>query len=501
MSNDIISDFWKKATTAKKCEEAGLWGLITPNGEVVLKPEYDQIEVCADFIYAHYGTRHKFFYKNGSQSDCADREDERQFYENGKVGLKDNNGKILIPAQYDEVYEWGDDCDVIYVRCGKEFHYYSHNLEEILTDVDFIEEDAEPECPYSIGEDQNRNVMLCVEPISAKEGNRDCFAYGQWVRLNRIRCKDVRKIFSNCEVVNIPLDAIEKFEDKHTYIYSARMSRCKGVFPIVACIEKFKTLGCYDSSWNYLLKISINRNTGIDPHDLYGAIKHFENIEYDNCIRFDIAIDYDDTLEEGEVQVLQIHYFWDDMGEFLHDGFRQTTLKEGTKEEIETALNEMSPHTRHKMLLEAYWWIGYSEKRDWKETENVLDYLFSEGSANVTMLIKRHIELNPYRIEDVSEAEWHYKEKVISWAISKGGQLNYIHNAMTPYEEFLANLKDAIEMKNEGNKSKASIKNAERFAEWLKEHGAISAAEQRMLISSNIDGLSAKEVIDIVRKI
>lgn len=57
MSNDIISDFWKKATTAKKCEEAGLWGLITPNGEVVLKPEYDQIEVCADFIYAFFGLK------------------------------------------------------------------------------------------------------------------------------------------------------------------------------------------------------------------------------------------------------------------------------------------------------------------------------------------------------------------------------------------------------------------------------------------------------------
>lgn len=39
MSNEIISNFWKKATAAEKCEEAGLWGLITSNEEVELKPK------------------------------------------------------------------------------------------------------------------------------------------------------------------------------------------------------------------------------------------------------------------------------------------------------------------------------------------------------------------------------------------------------------------------------------------------------------------------------
>lgn len=499
--NKYKKDFWTRLSTAVQFVNNGLYGLMATNGDIVLEAKYDHIEICSDFVYAHYGTRHKFIYKNGGESDCADSEDEHQFYENGKVGLKDNCGKILIPPQYDEVYEWGDDSDVIYVRRGKEFHYYNHNLEEILTDVDVIEEDTEPECPYSIYEDQNRNVMLCVEPISVKEGNRDCFAYGQWVRLSRIRCKDVRNLFSHCKVVNIPLDAIEQFEDRHTYIYSARIYKCKGELPIMSCIEKFKTLGCYDSSWYYLLKISTNRNTAINPHDLYGVIKHFEDIEYDECIRFDIAIDYDDTLEDGTVQVMQIHYFWDDMGEFLHDSFRQTLLEEGTKDEIKTRLNKMQTHTRNQMLSVAYWWIGYSEKRDWKETEYVLDYLFSEGSTNATMLIERHLQLNPYWIEDVSEAEWHYKEKIINWAISKGGQLNYIHNGKTLYEEFLANLKEAIEMKNEDNDSKASINNAERFAIWLKEHGAITAAEQRKQITSKIDGLLPEEVIKIVHTI
>ena len=499
--NKYKKDFWTRLSTAVQFRDGGLYGLKDEDGKVILEAKYDHIEICTDFVYAHYGVRHKFIYKNGGESDCADKEDEHQFYENGMVGLKDVDGNIILEPIYDEIYEWGENSDVIYTRIGKDYHYYNHNLEEILTEVDYIEEDASPDCPYSIGEDQNRNVLLCIEPIATKEGNRDCFAYGQWVRLSRIRCTDVRQLFSDCKLVNIPMDTIEKFEDKHTYIYSARTSKGKGEFPIMSCIEKFKSLGCYNSSWNYLLKISTNRNTSINPHDLYGVIKYFEDIEYDNCIGVDIAIDYDDTLEEGAVQVLQIHYFWDDMGAFLHDDFRQIVLKEGTKDEIEARLNEMPPHTRHQMLKDAYWWVCYSDKRDWEDTKNVLNHLFSEGCMNTTMLIKKHIDLNPYWIEEITEEEWLFKEKIIIWAISKGGQINYIHNGMTLYEEFLANLNEAKGMKNDEQDAISSIKNAERFAIWLKEQGAITATEQRNLITSKIDGLSPKDVINIVHTI
>ena len=85
----------------------------------------------------------------------------------------------------------GNDSDVIYVRCGKEFHYYNHNLDEILTDVDFIEEDAEPECPYSIGEDQNRNVMLCVEDGYK---NIDNTGWLKWWSKGWEIAKEVRKL-------------------------------------------------------------------------------------------------------------------------------------------------------------------------------------------------------------------------------------------------------------------------------------------------------------------
>ncbi len=492
-------EFWNQVTSAVKFQENGLFGLMSPTGEIILEAQYDKVEVCADFVYAHYDNRHRYYYKNGGVSDCADRDDDYRFYENGKIGLHYSDGRAFLPAEYDEIIDWGHDSDVVYVRKGKEYHYYNHNKEEILTDVQDIEEDVYPECPYNLGEDQNRNVLLCVEPIQKHERNSDCFAYGQWVRLSRIRCQDVRTIFSDCELVNIPVDAIEKFEDKYTYIYSARTSKGKGEFPVMSCIEKFKTLGCYGSSWNYLLKISVNRKTVINPHDLYNAIKFFENIEYGECIRYDIAIAYDESLEDGEVEVFQIHYYWDDMGEFLYDTFRQVTLCEGTLEEIKESLNTLSPQKRRRMLSEAYWFIGYSEKRNWEETEKVLDYLKSEGCNNITLLIRELLDINPYYMEEISPAEWQFKKDIVSWAISNGGQLNFIHNGMTLYEEFVANLDSAKERKEDNLETIASIENAEKFAKWLKSLGAINAFEQRKIIESKIDGLSPSELLILVK--
>ena len=77
MRFEKITEFWKTAKSAIKYEVDSLWGLKTPNGEVVLKPKYEQIEICSDFIYAHYCDRHTFFYKNGRTCDCPDDEPSR----------------------------------------------------------------------------------------------------------------------------------------------------------------------------------------------------------------------------------------------------------------------------------------------------------------------------------------------------------------------------------------------------------------------------------------
>lgn len=74
-----VSKFWEKAIASEKFMDGGLWGLKAPDGEIVLSPKYDQIEICSDFIYAHYDDRYTIFYKNNSMTDCGDEEDDYRF--------------------------------------------------------------------------------------------------------------------------------------------------------------------------------------------------------------------------------------------------------------------------------------------------------------------------------------------------------------------------------------------------------------------------------------
>lgn len=501
MADKKISAFWKKAMIAEKYEKDGLWGLKTSDGEVILKTKYDQIEVCTDFIYAHYSDRHIFFYKENRTLDCADSEDDLRFYENGMVGLKNIDGGIILPAMYDEIEDWGTECDVIYVRKGNEFHYYNHKLDEILTEAETIPDDAYPEMPYNLGEDQNSNVLVCVEPTSECRDSTVCYAYNQWVRLSRIPYKHVRRLFSGCKVINISEYAINKFEDKSTYIYSARRCKSSAEQPISACIDRFKTLGCYDSSWNYLVKIDANPQTKIDPHDLYYVIKHFEDMEYGTCINYDIAIDYDDSLAVGEVCVLQIHYFWDDMGAFLYDKFKQDTLCNGMVEDVKKALDGFTLLERCNQLQAAYWWIRRSDTRGWAETERLLNYLKSEGCENISSLVTTMTDINYCYIEKITAADWEFRKQAISWAITNGAQLNFINSGMTCYEEVLDSISRAKERKEDSNLNKEAVAQAEAFAYWLKSIGAHSAKEQRAIIEKKLDGLLPQEVINLVRSV
>ena len=70
---------------------------------------------------------------------------------------------------------------------------------------------------------------------------------------------------------------------------------------------------------------------------------------------------------------------------------------------------------------------------------------------------------------------------------------------MTLYEEFVANLDSAKERKEDNLEAIASIENAEKFAKWLKDYGAITASEQRKIIESKIDGLSPSELLILVK--
>ena len=92
---------WVRSRESEKFLENGLWGLRDIKGKVILEPKYDQIELCKEFVYVHSGNSHSFYYPYGKVSTSDDNKYDYRFYENGKIGLKDENGSIRFPAIYD----------------------------------------------------------------------------------------------------------------------------------------------------------------------------------------------------------------------------------------------------------------------------------------------------------------------------------------------------------------------------------------------------------------
>ena len=76
-----------KAKSGYKFCENGLWGVKSADGVVLMAAKYDQIEICSDYVYAHYGKRRTYFYYNGATSDSPDWDDDYRFYQNGKIGF------------------------------------------------------------------------------------------------------------------------------------------------------------------------------------------------------------------------------------------------------------------------------------------------------------------------------------------------------------------------------------------------------------------------------
>ena len=492
IANEKTRTFWDRACTAIKFEKDGMWGLKSPSGDIVLPAEYEHVEVCSDYVYAHYGDRHTFFYKDGGTSDCADRTDDGLFYEKGKVGLLNNDGSILLPAKYDEIIEWGKGSDVIYVREGKEFHYLNHNLEEILKSYRIIPEDEYPEYPYSLGEDQNREVLVCLEPAKKVFDDQTAFVCDQWCRLDRIPRAEIKSIFTNCEIASMHKFGLDFFYSDFTYIYSSRKAYSTNQDPITTCVQKINTMGCYDSSWSYLLKITVNHNTRIHNDDLYGAIMHYED-KY-NTMRLNLAIGYDDTLNDGEVCVFMVYYYTEG---YYPDDFMDETLSKGSLRQVEDGFN--AHENKDHILSDAYLFVEYDESRDWQETEKVLSYLKSIGCNNYNAISSHHIWMNPYWIGEISPAQWTFKRHIIEWAISNGANINLIKRGKTLYDNFMKDLSSAKECTtNDTEEAISSIKYAEDFAEWLKSKGALTTGEFRAMMEDKLRDMTPVQLIDYI---
>ena len=455
---------WVRSRESEKFLENGLWGLRDIKGKVILEPKYDQIELCKEFIYVHSGTSHSFYYPYGKVSTSVDNKYDYRFYENGKIGLKDENGSIRFPAIYDCVKDWPR-YDVVYVRNEDGFHYYNSDNEEILTDYAPIEGSDCNDEPFFDDEKQNTGVLITRRFVEGRQNN-NCVRMGsdRWVEFSRIAYKDLRSIVGKCEVIPMPDDAFLGIESKSTYIYSAFIARSKGETPVEDCISQLAMLGAYQSTWRFLTKVWIHPESSITMEtlkkiwlvfsvnsDFYSHEDIRSRFEVEDWLR--IGIGYDDTLEKDELKILQVQYFTDRWPEQIEMEWvkalrneKVEKLKEIHKrlteriEEVRKEGGDEYADTMHSEILEGCH-IASNATTDFSIEEEIekYDYLHGLGFHCIDtlwflcgrMLSESFNENEPKPME---ESDLMFCKKKIEWLLKNDTSKNFVRMKMMPLD-------------------------------------------------------------------
>lgn len=479
---------YEEARKGHVFKQDGKYGLETDNGIWALLPNFDQIEICTDFIYAHYEDYGVWIERRSYRWE-RDSDDDLRFYEDGRIGLKSQDESVLFPSKYDEIIDWSDDCDVVYVRRGQEFHYYNHKKQEILKAPIDIPDEKGPYYPYYIDEEHYRNIVMVIEQWLTQQGDNVCYAFNQWIKLTGVSYKDVGKQFENCSIYSVDKRVLNHFYDDATYIYSARKCIAKGEHALVSCVRKMNTLGCYDSSWEYLIKVSTNRNSLVATDELYALICLFEDLH--NCYKFDIALDINDSLTDGEVEMFQVHYYWEGQYGFEKSDIMGSLIANGTLDEIEDVVDK----TNEKVLLaDAYWAIDCDTDRPLNETIKILEYLKRKGTTSPTTLITE-ANINPYYLDEYDDNYWNNQKAIISWAVHNGGYLNSIWQGKTVYDKIIGVLK------KEADRYEAKyIQPVKDFLSFLRSVGARTAKEERLYRKARMKHFTLAQLLDFMGK-
>ena len=312
---------WERSRESEKYMDNGLWGLRDKDGKTILQPEFDQIECCKDFVYAHSGTKCFFYFPIGKMNVEDDNPNDLRFYADGKIGLKDQEGKVRFPAVYDCIKVW-EGYDVVYVRNEEGFHYYNSANEEILTDFKPVEGSPCENEPFYIDERQSTGVLITRRLVEGHLNNNCVRAGDLWVEMERIPCRDLRKVIGTCEVIPMPEDAFHGFESPSTYIYRAFLASSKKDSPVEDCVAQFTMLGAYRSTWKFITKVWIHPESDVNMEELKKFwLMYSENSDFylhegirsrfgvEDWLR--IGIGHDASLDRNEVKVLQMEYFTD----------------------------------------------------------------------------------------------------------------------------------------------------------------------------------------------
>ncbi len=481
-------NYWEATENAVKFQENGLWGMKTPEGEVIIPAKYLQIERCRLFLYCLEENKSRKYYQDGKCAICDDLKSDNNFYENGKVGLKDDDGNVIFPAEYDKVYQYYES-DIYYTLKDGEYHYYNVNKEEILTDVKPIEGSLIELEPFLIDARRDTKVVVTKQIVEKGYGPNTALVNGKWVNFDRFAKLEARDIIGKCEVIPIPKDAFYWYECEDAYDFRGYCAFAKGKNALIDCYNQISELG---PSWLIITKVWVSDKTIFDIDDYKKFFSMFPNGEEKHTNFMNVGFGYDSNLQPDEVRVLQISYYVDrwPASEEMNwwKAIDECTLEETkiARQKLEDMIvedgKEYGPEIEDMLRKENFGRsVGvYNRKTlSCKEEFEKIDYLIGEGLTIEDSLSELTRNLSPMGsyCEDVEDfpttKDLSFIHSKIRFLIERGSDVNYIKYDKTS----LDNVRWYIEQARKVNVIESKIQLLRKIEKTLLDNGAKSVSE------------------------
>ena len=416
-----------------------------------------------------------------------------EYMDNGKKGLKSLEGDIVFPAEFDHIVQWPD-CDVVETLKDGIYRYYNTKGVEILTDIAPLSIADDGYKPYYVEEAQSRPELMIFTAVESAQDERCCLLHGHWVRLGRILRKDVRRWLSGNDVIPFGVDSFDDFKSQFTYIYAAFEAAACGADANIKCVEKLRQIGCFDSSWAYLTRVTVHPENEAFSKDVRTLALPLESYASGDMHR--IAIGIDESLARDEVRIRMVRYFKDrwplDEEIAYENAIMNGTLQEmcAHRNRVLNLINETSrtevrsdavrdfltvwekvPDTMYRSLPDEereektrvlLSFTGKDQKYIWKMIAAVADDLIS---------IVPYEDRESGTFREISHDELCERASTfLRWLIKEGFDVNYVHNLRTPLDLLQSAIKKAEA--EDANDSSESIQAMSKIEQVLLELGA-----------------------------
>lgn len=475
----------------------GMYGVVDSQGKEVMPCVFDQIDKLKDSVFGRKGNEY-FVFREGRGLFCGTYSDTGFYVENGKKGWQED-GKVVIPAQYDDILPYSNS-NFYQVLNDEKWSYINRNGEPVLTYVRKIE-DTETELPFPF--ETNKNDVLVLHEYVGEEKEDDknvVLLDGVWQRLDRISGNEICKLLVNPDDEKPLSDKdLELFNSKFSSSFAAYQVTSLEQSGIIDCLKKLLSMGLHSNFWHYIVKVW--KAVGESPSAEELRFLRYQLEGYNN-LRFCLA--HDANLKAGETRMFVVTHYYERCSAYWEEDWYEDWYEDQPKltlSQIKRRLTKLQktintevlePHKEEvwqDLLNGCIYSTSYNKNRTWKETKKVLDYFKKKGAPIMDGIWEEAHEIystlhTKFRF---SRAKCQFHLRKLMWLLENGADINAHSFKYTGLDYLVGNDKydweDAFSAKD-----KEYVDNMQaKFTNILLEHGGKTLQQVREEESKNND--------------